>query len=77
VTILCGDATTADSLSTSFFVVGLKGAGKLLQKTPGVDVLIVPDKYPIEIWLTPGFAKAFVPIPELVDSLKTLMPASP
>jgi thiamine biosynthesis lipoprotein len=77
VTILCGDATTADSLSTSFFVVGLKGAGQLLQKTPGVDVLIVPDKYPIEIWLTPGFAKAFVPLPELSDAVRLLPADSP
>jgi len=77
VTILCADATTADGLSTSFFVVGLKGAGKLLQKTPSADVLIVPDKYPIEIWLTPGFAKAFVPIPEFSKAVRLLYPSSP
>ena len=31
VTVLCPDATSADALSTSFFVVGLKGAGELLK----------------------------------------------
>lgn len=77
VTILSADATTADALSTAFFVVGLKGAGKLLQRTPSVDVLVVPDKYPIEIWLTPGFAKAFVPIPELSKAVRLLYPATP
>jgi thiamine biosynthesis lipoprotein len=77
VTILSADATTADALSTAFFVVGLKGADKLLQRTPSVDVLIVPDKYPIEIWVTPGFAKAFVPIPELSKAVRVLYPAAP
>jgi hypothetical protein len=55
----------------------LKGAGRLLQKTPSAEVLIVPDKYPTEIWLTPGFAKAFVPIPELTKAVRLLGPASP
>ena len=71
VTILCGDATTADGLSTSFFVVGLKGTARLLQKTPGAEVLILPDKYPREIWLTPSFAKTFVPIPELSSKARS------
>lgn len=74
VTVLCGDATTADCLSTLFFLVGLDGAGKLLQKTPPADVLIVPDKYPIKIWLTPALAEAFVPMPELSDAVKILTP---
>ncbi len=77
VTILCRDATTADGLSTSFVVVGLKGAGKLLQKNPSADELIVPDKFPLEIWLTPGFAKAFVPIPELAKAVRLLGSAVP
>jgi thiamine biosynthesis lipoprotein len=72
VTILCGDATTADGLSTSFFVAGLKGSGKLLQKPQSAEVLIVPDKYPIEIWLTKGFAEVFVPIPELANRVRIL-----
>ena len=72
VTVLCEDATTADGLSTSLFVVGLKGCGKLLQKSPPADVLIVPDKYPIEIWLTRGFAEVFVPVPELASAVRIL-----
>ena len=72
VTVLCGDATTADCLSTMVFLVGLDGALELLQRTPPADVLIVPDEYPIKIWLTPGFAKAFVPRPELSNALRIL-----
>ena len=75
VTVLSDNATAADALSTSFFVVGLKGAGKLLQKVPAVDILIVPDKYPMEIWLTPGFAKVFTPVPELAGKVKVITPA--
>lgn len=72
VTALCGDATSADCLSTWFFVLGLKGAAEILQKTQPVDVLIIPDKYPIEIWLTPRFAEAFIPMPELSDTVRIL-----
>ena len=64
VTVLAKDATTADGLSTSFFVDGLRGAKGLLRKLPSVDVLIIPDKYPAEFWLTAGFEKVFDPVPE-------------
>jgi thiamine biosynthesis lipoprotein len=76
-TILSGDATTADGLSTPFFIGGLKEAGQLLRKAPAAEVLIVPDKYPTEIWLTPGFAKAFFPLPELAKALRLLASDSP
>lgn len=75
-TILAEDATTADGLSTPFFIGGLKGAGKLLGKAPSAEVLIMPDKFPTEIWLTPGFAKAFTPAPELAKAVKLLSPDS-
>jgi FAD:protein FMN transferase len=70
VTVLSPDATAADALSTTFFVVGLKGAGELLKKVPSTELLLVPDKYPLELWLTPGFAKVFTPIPELAKKVK-------
>lgn len=76
VTVLCEDATTADGLSTSLFVLGLKGCGKLLQKAPPAEVLIVPDRYPVEIWLTRGFAEVFVPIPDLSNAVRILTPTS-
>jgi thiamine biosynthesis lipoprotein len=72
VTVLCSDATSADALSTSFFIAGLKGAGELLEKVPSVELLIVPDRYPLEIRLTPGFAKVFTPVPELANSVTVL-----
>jgi thiamine biosynthesis lipoprotein len=57
VTALCSDAVTADALSTAFFVSGLKGADELLKKVSTVDLLLVPDHYPTQLWLTPGFDK--------------------
>lgn len=75
-TILAEDATTADGLSTPFFIGGLKEAGKLLRKAPAAEVLIIPDKYPTELWVTPGFAKAFVPVPELAKAVRLLGPNS-
>jgi FAD:protein FMN transferase len=56
-TVLCADAVTADALSTAFFVAGLEGAGELLKKLPSVELLLVPDKRPMDLCLTPGFDK--------------------
>ncbi len=57
VTVLCADAVTADALSTAFFVVGLKGSSELLKKVSSVELLIVPDRYPADLLLTPGLDK--------------------
>ena len=58
VTVLCSDAVTADALSTAFFVAGLKGARELLEKVSSVELLVVPDRYPANLWRTPGFDNA-------------------
>jgi FAD:protein FMN transferase len=74
VTVLTEDATSADGLSTPFFVVGVQGSAKLRQRAPTAEILFVPDKYPTEIWMTPGFAKMFVPLPEFANAVKLLQP---
>ena len=75
-TILAPDASTADGLSTPFFIAGLKGAGDLLAKIPRAEIMIVPDTYPTQIWVTPGFADALVPAPELAEAVRLIPPAS-
>lgn len=65
VTVLCKDATTADALSTAFFVVGACGAHALLEKVPSAELLIVPDTYPMELLLTQGLRETFAPAPEV------------
>ena len=74
VTILAPDAATADGLSTPFFIAGLDGAGALLAKVPRAEVMIVPDTYPTEIWLTPGFADAFLPAPQFAEAIRLITP---
>jgi len=76
-TILGPDATTADGLSTPFFISGLKEGENLLRKTGAAEVMIVPDKYPTQIWLTPGFARTFTPVAELAQAVRLLGPDSP
>lgn len=75
-TILAADATTADGLSTPFFIGGLPEAAKLLPQALAAEMMIVPDKYPIEIWLTAGFAKVFAPVPELAGAVRRLKTSS-
>jgi thiamine biosynthesis lipoprotein len=56
VTILAADATTADALSTSLFVLGPKAGAPVLKKMKAAAMLI-PEKDPLELWVTPGFEK--------------------
>jgi thiamine biosynthesis lipoprotein len=72
VTVLCRDATTADGLSTALFVLGLKGCGKLLAKAAPAEILMVPDKYPVEIWMTRGFAELFISLPDFSSARRLL-----
>ncbi len=71
VTVLCGNAVTADALSTAFFVIGLEGAVELLKKVPSVELLLVPDRYPARFSLTPGLDKALVSQKSISRSLLT------
>ncbi len=77
VTVLSSGAIEADGLSTPFFVRGLRGASELLRKIPSAEILLVPDKRPVEIWMTPRFAGSLVPIPELSGALRLLNAGSP
>jgi FAD:protein FMN transferase len=72
-TVLTPTATQADAMSTATFVLGVEGAPALLRQVPECEALLVPARTPVEIWLTPGFAKAFTPRPNLAASLHTLL----
>lgn len=69
VTVLCESAITADALSTAFFVTGLTGAGEILKKLPAVELLLVPDRFPTNLCLTPGLDKALTTPPNERHSL--------
>ena len=71
-TVLAPDAISADGLSTAFFVVGVDGAPHLLGKVLSTEVLIVPSRHPLELWMTPGMRKLFTPIHNLECAVRTL-----
>lgn len=72
VTILTSDAITADGLSTAFFVLGVEGAHNLLGKVRSTEVLIIPNRHPLELWMTPGISKMFTSIQNLRCTARTL-----
>lgn len=61
VTVLCESATAADAWSTAFFAAGLKAATHLIARSGTTGVMLIPDKQPIEIWLSPGLKNLFTP----------------
>jgi len=69
VTVLCENATQSDALSTSFYVAGLSGAHDILAQAPGCHVIIVPDKKPLEIWVSADMKDWFKPFAEYVNSV--------
>jgi len=62
VTVISHSAVEADALSTALFVQGMKKGMSTLKKTALSEALFIPDKQPIEIWVTKGFADRFVPL---------------
>lgn len=61
VTVLSHRAVEADALSTALFVAGLEGAPAMLREAPDVEALLVPDRQPVEVYVTPGFKRHFIP----------------
>jgi thiamine biosynthesis lipoprotein len=72
VTAVFQDAGGADALSTALFVLGMSRGCEVLQSLPGAEAMFIPDRDPIEIWLTPGMAKLFSPLPEFAASVRRL-----
>jgi len=69
ITVLAPNAADADALSTTLFVLGMQEGLTVLQKKPGCAALFVPDKQPLEIRITPGFANWFNPDPNIADQI--------
>ncbi len=60
VTVIARDATTADALSTALFVLGPRDSVPVLRKTKA-EALFIPDKEPVELWVTPGLEGRLIP----------------
>lgn len=69
VTVLSKTAVEADALSTAFFVLGIKASANILKTFPDSQVLLVPDKQPMEIHVSRGLKKYFQVFPEYKDSV--------
>jgi len=72
VTVLSQTAIEADALSTSLFVLGIGKATELLAKTPDSQALLVPDRHPVEIYVSAGLLTAFTPLPEFKTAVRPL-----
>ncbi len=74
VTALAGAATAADALSTSAFVMGLEAIPDLLARAGADGAIAVPDRQPLEIWITPGILHRFSPQPGMEGCVHILKP---
>jgi thiamine biosynthesis lipoprotein len=72
VTVVSPLATEADVMSTALFVEGVESASELLANLPKSHALLVPDRQPIEIWVSPGFKERFTPLPQYKESVRML-----
>ncbi len=61
VTVVSHSAAEADALSTALFVLGREAGSELLRKTSSREAMFIPDRKPVEIWVTPEFAQRFRP----------------
>ena len=76
VTVLAPNSTYADVLSTALFVAGLDHAKHLLDAFPGTEALLIPDRKPIEIYVTQGLKPWFDALPAFQNHVQ-LLPGSP
>jgi len=51
----------AYALAEALLVLGVEEGGDILAQFPGHEVLVIPNRDPLEIWLTPGFRDHFTP----------------
>ncbi len=70
VTVIAPDATTTDALSTGLFVLGIEVGTKALRRVPGAAALFIPDREPVELWLTPGMEQLFQPVPDCAPAVR-------
>lgn len=62
--------TMSHILAQSLIVLGREKGEEILTNFPDCEVLLIPDKRPLEIWLTPGFAEHLQINSNLVAEIK-------
>jgi len=77
VTVISTSAVEADAMSTALFVLSIEEGGKVLSLMPQCHALFIPDKQPLRIWVTHGFAQHFTPEPNLANHIFELTTCYP
>lgn len=75
VAVLAPTATKAHVLAHAVAVLGINGCADALGRFPRCEVLVVPDRQPLELWATAGFREQLVqsalPAVEIRDLTRT------
>ncbi len=66
-TVISSKAVETDAMSTILYILQVKEGTEVLKQTPDCRALFVPDKKPVHLIVTPGFADVFTPLPEYSD----------
>jgi len=72
VSILAPTATEAYALATALLVAGLEEAPAILAGFPRCQALIIPDRQPLELWVTDGFGPNLTVQPRFKDQVNVL-----
>ncbi|MFH0907990.1 MAG: FAD:protein FMN transferase [bacterium] len=59
VSVMGPTATQSGALAQALVILGLDKCASVLDGFPRHDVLIIPDRQPVELWMTKGFAIRF------------------
>ncbi len=72
VTVVAPSAAAADALSTALFVLGVADGAATIRSVPATEALFVPDRQPVEIWVTAGMARLFHPRSDLAKHVRAI-----
>lgn len=67
--VLGPTATQAHTLAYALVVLGVEKGRHVLPAFPRYEAFIIPDRQPLELWMTPGFAKRFRSVPALAGQV--------
>jgi thiamine biosynthesis lipoprotein len=74
VSVLGPTATEAYALAQALLVVGTNGCDRILGRAPRYEAMLIPDRQPVELTMTPGFARRFAVAPAYSNAVH-LLPA--
>ena len=72
VTVVATSAVEADAMSTALFVGGVDQATRFLSRLEGGEAILIPDRRPLQIYVSPGMARVFTPLPEFSKAVQPL-----